>query len=155
MLKDKYGKDFPRHTELRNFDTIEATKVIEANEKLYINREEGFIGTGLKKDEFIGNCSPIDDVIIFFRDGKYIITPVADKKFVGKNILMSNIFKKNDKRTIYNVCYRDGKEGTSYIKRFAVTSVVRDREYDVTQGTPDSRITYFTANPNAKPKSSR
>ena len=123
MLKDKYGKAFPRRTELRNFDTIEATKVIEANEKLYINREEGFIGTGLKKDEFIGNCSPIDDVIIFFRDGKYIITPVADKKFVGKNILYANIFKKNDKRTIYNVCYRDGKEGTSYIKRFAVTSV--------------------------------
>ena len=92
MLKDKYGKGFPRHTELRNFDTIEATKSIEANEKLYINREEGFIGTGLKKDEFIGNCSPIDDVIIFFRDGKYIITPVADKKFVGKNILYANIF---------------------------------------------------------------
>ena len=150
MLKDKYGKAFPRRTELRNFDTIEATKVIEANEKLYINREEGFIGTGLKKDEFIGNCSPIDDVIIFFRDGKYIITPVADKKFVGKNILYANIFKKNDKRTIYNVCYRDGKEGTSYIKRFAVTSVVRDREYDVTQGTPDSRITYCTANPNGE-----
>ena len=150
MLKDKYGKAFPRRTELRNFDTIEATKVIEANEKLYINREEGFIGTGLKKDEFIGNCSPIDDVIIFFRDGKYIITPVADKKFVGKNILYANIFKKNDKRTIYNVCYRDGKEGTSYIKRFDVTSVVRDREYDVTQGTPDSRITYFTANPNGE-----
>ena len=150
MLKDTYGKAFPRRTELRNFDTIEATKVIEANEKLYINREEGFIGTGLKKDEFIGNCSPIDDVIIFFRDGKYIITPVADKKFVGKNILYANIFKKNDKRTIYNVCYRDGKEGTSYIKRFAVTSVVRDREYDVTQGTPDSRITYFTANPNGE-----
>lgn len=150
MLKDKYGKAFPRRTELRNFDTIEATKVIEANEKLYINREEGFIGTGLKKDEFIGNCSPIDDVIIFFRDGKYIITPVTDKKFVGKNILYANIFKKNDKRTIYNVCYRDGKEGTSYIKRFAVTSVVRDREYDVTQGTPDSRITYFTANPNGE-----
>mgnify|MGYP002240409481 CR=1 FL=1 len=150
MLKEKYGKAFPRRTELRNFDTIDSTKVVEANEKLYINREEGFIGTGLKKDEFIGNCSPIDDVIIFFRDGKYIITPVADKKFVGKNILYANIFKKNDKRTIYNVCYRDGKEGTSYIKRFAVTSVVRDREYDVTQGTPDSRITYFTANPNGE-----
>ncbi|MDE5761010.1 MAG: DNA gyrase/topoisomerase IV subunit A, partial [Bacteroides sp.] len=149
-LKEKYGKGFPRRTELRNFDTIEATKVIEANEKLYINREEGFIGTGLKKDEFIGNCSPIDDVIVFFRDGRYIITPVTDKKFVGKNILYANVFKKNDKRTIYNVCYRDGKEGTSYIKRFAVTSVVRDREYDVTQGTPDSRVTYFTANPNGE-----
>lgn len=150
MLKEKYGKEFPRRTELRNFDTIEATKVIEANEKLYINREEGFIGTSLKKDEYIANCSPIDDVILFFRDGKYIITPVADKKFVGKNILYANVFKKNDKRTIYNVCYRDGKEGTSYIKRFAVTSVVRDREYDVTQGSPDSRIIYFTANPNGE-----
>lgn len=150
MLKEKYGKEFPRRTELRNFDTIEATKVIEANEKLYINREEGFIGTSLKKDEYIANCSPIDDVILFFRDGKYIITPVADKKFVGKNILYANVFKKNDKRTIYNVCYRDGKEGTSYIKRFAVTSVVRDREYDVTQGSSDSRILYFTANPNGE-----
>ncbi len=150
MLKEKYGKNFPRRTELRNFDTIEATKVIEANEKLYINREEGFIGTSLKKDEFIANCSPIDDVIIFFRDGRYIITPVTDKKFVGKNILYANVFKKNDKRTIYNVVYRDGKEGTSYIKRFAVTSIVRDREYDVTQGTPESRVTYFSANPNGE-----
>lgn len=150
MLKDKYGKKFPRHTELRNFDTIEATKVVEANEKLYINREEGFIGTSLKKDEFIANCSDLDDVIIFFRDGKYTITPVADKKFVGKNILYANVFKKNDKRTIYNVVYRDGKEGISYIKRFAVTSIVRDREYDVTKGTPDSRVTYFTANPNGE-----
>lgn len=150
MLKDKYGKGFPRRTELRNFDTIEATKVIEANEKLYINREEGFIGTSLKKDEFLANCSPIDDVIIFFRDGKYIITPVAEKKFVGKNILYANVFKKNDKRTIYNIVYRDGKEGTHYIKRFAVTSIVRDREYDVSQGTPESRIMYFTANPNGE-----
>ena len=150
MLKNKYGKNFPRRTELRNFDTIEATKVVEANEKLYINREEGFIGTALKKDEFVANCSDIDDIIVFFRDGKYIVTPVADKKFVGKNILYVNVFKKNDKRTIYNVTYRDGKEGTTYIKRFAVTSVVRDREYDVTQGTPDSRITYFSANPNGE-----
>ena len=150
MLKDKYGKHFPRKTELRNFDTIEATKVVEANEKLYINREEGFIGTSLKKDEFIANCSDLDDVIIFFRDGKYLITPVADKKFVGKNVLYINVFKKNDKRTIYNACYRDGKDGTTYIKRFAVTSIVRDREYDVTQGTPDSRITYFSANPNGE-----
>ncbi len=150
MLKNKYGKNFPRRTELRNFDTIEAAKVVEANEKLYINREEGFIGTALKKDEFVANCSDIDDVIVFFRDGKYIVTPVADKKFVGKNILYVNVFKKNDKRTIYNVTYRDGKEGTTYIKRFAVTSVVRDREYDVTQGTPDSRITYFSANPNGE-----
>lgn len=150
MLKTKYGKNFPRRTELRNFDTIEAAKVVEANEKLYINREEGFIGTSLKKDEFIANCSDIDDVIIFFRDGRYLVTPVADKKFVGKNILYVNVFKKNDKRTIYNVVYRDGKEGAHYIKRFAVTSIVRDREYDVTQGTPDSRIVYFTANPNGE-----
>ncbi len=150
MLKEKYGKNFPRRTELRNFDTIDSTKVIEANEKLYINREEGFIGTVLKKDEFLANCSNLDDVILFFRDGRYVITPVADKKFVGKNILYANVFKKNDKRTIYNVCYRDGKDGTTYIKRFAVTSIVRDREYDVTQGTPDSRITYFSANPNGE-----
>jgi topoisomerase-4 subunit A len=150
MLKEKYGKDHPRRTELRNFDTIELTKVAEANEKLYINREEGFIGTGLKKDEFVANCSDLDDVIIFYRDGKYLITSVAEKKFVGKNVLYVNIFKKNDKRTIYNVAYRDGKEGTTFIKRFAVTSVVRDREYDVTQGTPDSRVTYFTANPNGE-----
>lgn len=150
MLKEKYGKNFPRHTELRNFDTIEAAKVVEANEKLYINREEGFIGTSLKKDEFIANCSDIDDIIIFFRDGRYLVTPVADKKFVGKNILYANVFKKNDKRTIYNVVYRDGKEGTHYIKRFAVTSIIRDREYDVTQGTPESRIVYFSANPNGE-----
>ena len=150
MLKNKYGKNFPRRTELRNFDTIEASKVVEANEKLYINREEGFIGTGLKKDEFLSNCSSLDDVIIFFRDGRYLVTPVSDKKFVGKNILYANVFKKNDKRTIYNVVYRDGKEGTHYIKRFAVTSIIRDREYDVTQGTPDSRIMYFTANPNGE-----
>ena len=150
MLKEKYGKNFPRRTELRNFDTIDSTKVIEANEKLYINREEGFIGTSLKKDEFLANCSNLDDVILFFRDGRYLITPVADKKFVGKNILYANVFKKNDKRTIYNVCYRDGKDGTTYIKRFAVTSIVRDREYDVTQGTPDSKIMYFSANPNGE-----
>ena len=150
MLREKYGKNFPRRTELRSFDVIEATKVIEANEKLYINREEGFIGTGLKKDEFVANCSPIDDVIIFYRDGKYLITPVADKKFVGKNILYINVFKKNDRRTIYNVAYRDGKDGTCYMKRFAVTGVVRDREYDVTQGKPDSRILYFSANPNGE-----
>ena len=150
MLKDKYGKNFPRRTELRNFDTIEAAKVVEANEKLYINREEGFIGTSLKKDEFVACCSDIDDVIIFYRDGRYMVTPVADKKFVGKNVIYVNVFKKNDKRTIYNVAYRDGAEGTHYIKRFAVTSIVRDREYDVTQGKPDSRISYFSANPNGE-----
>lgn len=149
-LKDKYGKDFPRRTEIRNFDTIVATKVVEANEKLYINREEGFIGTGLKKDEFICNCSDIDDVIIFYKDGKYKIVRISDKLFVGKNILYVNIFKKNDKRTIYNVIYRDGKEGFHYIKRFNVTSMIRDREYDVTQGKPGSKIIYFSANPNGE-----
>ena len=149
-LKDKYGKDFPRRTEIRNFDTIVATKVVEANEKLYINREEGFIGTGLKKDEFICNCSDIDDVIIFYKDGKYKIVRISDKLFVGKNILYVNIFKKNDKRTIYNLLYRDGKEGYHYIKRFNVTSMIRDREYDVTQGNPGSKIVYFSANPNGE-----
>lgn len=149
-LKDKYGKDFPRRTEIRNFDTIVATKVVEANEKLYINREEGFIGTGLKKDEFICNCSDIDDVIIFYKDGKYKIVRISDKLFVGKNILYVNIFKKNDKRTIYNVIYRDGKEGYHYIKRFNVTSMIRDREYDDTQGNPGSKIVYFSANPNGE-----
>lgn len=150
MLKDRYGKDYPRHTELRNFDTIVAAKVVEANEKLYINREEGFIGTSLKKDEFVANCSDLDDVIIFYRNGKFIITPVADKKFVGKNVLYANIFKKNDSRTIYNAAYKDGTNGAHYIKRFAVTSVTRDREYDLTQGTPNSRVVYFSANPNGE-----
>ena len=149
-LKEKYGKNYPRRTEIRNFDTIVATKVAEANEKLYINREEGFIGTGLKKDEFVCNCSDIDDVIIFYKDGKYKIVRISDKLFVGKNILYVNIFKKNDKRTIYNVIYRDGKEGFHYIKRFNVTSMIRDREYDVTQGTSGSKIVYFTANPNGE-----
>ena len=150
MLKEKYGKNYPRRTELRNFDTIEAAKVVEANEKLYINREEGFIGTSLKKDEFVANCSDIDDVIIFYKDGKYKVVRVTDKMFVGKNVLYVNVFKKNDKRTIYNVVYRDGKEGFHYIKRFNITSITRDREYDVTQGTPGSRIVYFTANPNGE-----
>lgn len=149
-IKEKYGAKFPRRTEIRSFDTIVATKVVEANEKLYINREEGFIGTGLKKDEFVCNCSDIDDVIIFYKDGKYKIVRIADKLFIGKNILYVNIFKKNDKRTIYNAIYRDGKEGNYYIKRFNVTSMIRDREYDVTQGTPGSKISYFTANPNGE-----
>lgn len=149
-LKAKYGKNFERKTEIRNFDVIVATKVAEANEKLYINREEGFIGTGLKKDEFVCNCSDIDDVIIFYKDGKYKIVRISDKLFVGKNILYVNIFKKNDKRTIYNVIYRDGKDGAYFIKRFNVTSMIRDREYDVTQGNPGSKIMYFTANPNGE-----
>lgn len=149
-LKEVYGKEHPRLTEVRSFDTIEVTKVVEANEKLYINRQDGFIGTGLKKDEFVCNCSDIDDIIIFYRDGKYKVIKVADKIFVGKNVLWVQVFKKNDTRTIYNVVYRDGKHGPYWIKRFNVTSITRDREYDLTLGTPGSRIMYFTANPNGE-----
>lgn len=149
-IQQKYGKDHPRRTEIRNFDTIEATKVVEANEKLYINRNEGFIGTGLKKDEFVCNCSDIDDIILFYKDGKYKVVRVADKLFVGKNVLWAQVFKKNDTRTIYNVVYRDGKHGYYFIKRFNVTSCTRDKEYDLTQGTPGSKVMYFTANPNGE-----
>ncbi len=150
FLKDKYGSQHPRLTEIKNFDTIEATKVAEANQKLYVNRQEGFIGTGLKKDEFVCNCSDIDDIIIFYRDGKYKVVRVAEKLFVGKNILWLGVFKKSDKRTIYNVVYRDGKQGPCYMKRFNITGITRDRENDLTQGTPGSRILYFTANPNGE-----
>ena len=150
FLKDKYGKDHPRLTEIRNFDTIEATKVAEANQKLYINRQEGFIGTGLKKDEYVCNCSDIDDVILFYKDGKYKVVRVAEKLFVGKNVLWLGVFKKNDKRTIYNVVYRDGKQGPYYIKRFNITGITRDRENDLTQGTPGSKVMYFTVNPNGE-----
>ena len=150
FLKDKYGKDHPRMTEIRNFDTIEATKVAEANQKLYINRTDGFIGTSLKKDEYVCNCSDIDDIIIFYRDGKYKVVRVAEKLFVGKNVLHLQVFKKNDTRTIYNVVYRDGKKGPCYIKRFNVTSMTRDKEYDLTQGTAGSKVMYFTANPNGE-----
>ena len=150
FLKDKYGKDHPRLTEIRNFDTIDSAKVAEANQKLYINRADGFIGTGLKKDEFVCNCSDLDDVIIFYKDGKYKIVRIAEKLFVGKNILYVNVFKKNDSRTIYNAVYRDGKKGACFIKRFNVTSMTRDKEYDLTQGTDGSRVMYFTANPNGE-----
>ena len=150
FLKDKYGKDHPRLTEIRNFDTIEATKVAEANQKLYINRQEGFIGTGLKKDEFVCNCSDIDDIILFYKDGKMKVVRVAEKLFVGKNVLWLGVFKKNDSRTIYNVVYRDGRQGPYYIKRFNVTGITRDREVDITQGTAGSKIMYFTANPNGE-----
>ena len=150
FLKDKYGKDHPRLTEIRNFDTIEATKVAEANQKLYINRTDGFIGTGLKKDEFVCNCSDIDDIIIFYKDGKYKVIRVAEKVFVGKNVMHLSVFKKNDSRTIYNAVYRDGKKGWCFIKRFNVTSMTRDKEYDLTQGTPGSKVMYFTANPNGE-----
>ncbi len=149
-LGGKYGKNYPRKTEIRSFDTIVATKVVEANEKLYINREEGFIGYGLKKDEFVCNCSDIDDVIIIFKDGKYKVVKVSEKMFVGKNVLYLNVFKRNDNRTIYNVIYRDGKISPHYIKRFAVTGITRDKEYDLTQGNQGSRIVYFSANPNGE-----
>lgn len=150
MLKDKYISEHPRKTEIRNFDTIEAAKVAEANEKLYINREEGFVGTGLKKDEFICNCSDIDDIIIFYNTGKYKVIKVAEKIFVGKDILHVQVYKRNDKRTIYNTVYRDGKNGIYYIKRFNVPGVTREREYDLTQGKPQSKVIYFTANSNGE-----
>ncbi len=150
MLKEKYGARYPRQTEIRNFDNIVAAKVVEANQKLYINRTEGFIGTSLKKDEFVTNCSDMDDIILFYKDGKYKIVKVSEKLFVGKNVIHVDVFKKNDKRTIYNVVYRDGKNGIHYMKRFAATGMTRDREYDLTQGTPGSKIAYFTSNPNGE-----
>ena len=149
-LKEKYGDNYPRQTEIRNLDTIVAAKVVEANQKLYINRNEGFIGTSLKKDEYVTNCSDIDDIILFYKDGKYKIVKVSEKLFVGKNIIHIDVFKKNDKRTIYNVAYRDGSKGIYYIKRFAATGMTRDREYDLTQGTAGSRVVYFSANPNGE-----
>ncbi|RZJ72269.1 DNA gyrase/topoisomerase IV subunit A [Flavobacterium sp.] len=149
-LKEKYGKGRERQTELRSFDNIEATKVVLRNTKLYVNREEGFIGTGLKKDEYIGDCSDIDDVIVFLRNGNMMIAKVDDKKFVGKDIIHAAVFDKNDKRTIYNMVYRDGKSGSSYIKRFNVSGVTRDKMYDLTQEKPGSMVLYFSANPNGE-----
>lgn len=149
-LKSKYSKGRERKTEIRNFENIVASKVVIANEKLYVDRAEGFMGTSLKKAEYICDCSDIDDVIVFRKDGTYIISKVAEKAFIGKNILHLAIFKKNDKRTIYNIVYRDGKNGFIYMKRVAVTGVTRDKEYDMTQGTPGSRILYFSENPNGE-----
>lgn len=153
-LKDKYGHNYPRRTVIRGFDNIQAATVAEANEKLYINREEGFIGTGLKKDdnvEFVCNCSSIDDIIIFYKDGTYKVVKVQEKLFVDKNVLYVNVFKRNDERTIYNVIYRHGgTDGIYYMKRFAITGVTRDKEYNVTQGLPGSRIMWFSANPNGE-----
>ena len=161
FLQNKYGAEHPRLTEIRNFDTIQAATVAEANQKLYINRTDGFVGTGLKKDEFVCNCSDIDDIIIFYKDGTYKVTRVADKVFVGETerskaekrkteIIHVAVFKKNDTRTIYNVCYKDGKTGFTFIKRFNIPTLNRDREYDLTQGNPKSRVTYFTANANGE-----
>lgn len=149
-LKTKYGKGRGRKTEIRSFENIEAAKVVVANEKLYIDREEGFIGTGLKKAEYLCDCSDIDDVIVFRRDGVYFVMKVTDKAFIGKNVLHVAIFEKNDNRTIYNLVYRDGKAGATYMKRFSVTGVTRDKEYNMTLGTEGSRILYFSANPNGE-----
>lgn len=161
FLQKKYGAEHPRLTEIRNFDTIQAATVAEANQKLYINRAEGFIGTGLKKDEFICNCSDIDDIIIFYKDGTYKIIKVAEKVFIGETerckaekrkveVIHVAVFKKNDTRTIYNATYKDGKTGVTYIKRFNVSGVTRDREYDLTMGTPKSKVTWFSANNNGE-----
>jgi topoisomerase-4 subunit A len=149
-LKEKYGKGRERKTELRTFDKVEASQVALANVKLYVNREDGFIGTGLKKDEFVGDCSDIDEIIVFRADGRCMITKVQDKVFVGKDILHVAVFKKNDERTVYNMIYKDGQSGTSYIKRFSVVGVTRDKEYDLTKGTKGTTVLYFSANPNGE-----
>jgi len=150
QIKKKYGQNFPRKTELRNFDTIEAAAVAVANQKLYLNREDGFAGTSLKKDEFISECSDIDDVIVFRKDGTFMVTKVSPKFFVGSNVLHIEVFDKNDDRTIYNMIYRDGNRGKYYVKRFGVTSITRDKEYDLTRGTEGTKVVYFTANPNGE-----
>ena len=149
-LKKKYGHLHPRRTTIRDFDTIVASKVAEANEKLYINRQEGFIGTGLKKDEYVCNCSDIDDIMVFYKDGKYKVIKVADKIYVGKNVMYVGVYKRNDTRTIFNAIYTDGRGGTTYMKRFALTGVTRDKEYDLTQGKPGSKVLWFTVNPNGE-----
>jgi topoisomerase IV subunit A len=149
-LKAEYGKDKKRKTEIRVFDDVDAKKVVIKNSKLYVNREEGFIGTSIKKDEFIEECSDIDDIISFTEEGKMMVTKVDSKKFIGKNIKHVAVFKKKDKRTVYNMIYRDGKKGTSYIKRFSVTGITRDKDYDLTKGTEGSEILYFSANPNGE-----
>ncbi len=157
-LKEKYGENYPRLTEITNLENIQATRVIVSNAKLYANYEDGFVGMDLKKDsnaQFVCNCSDIDDIIVFLKNGKYIITKIQTKAFIGKDIIHIGVFAKNDNRTVYNAIYRDGKGGNYYVKRFAVTGVTRDKEYDLTQGTPDSKVLYFTANPNGEAESVR
>lgn len=149
-LKEKYGKGRERRTEIKYFDTIEATQVVMANQKLYVNRKDGFVGYGLKKDEYICDCSDIDDIIVFRRDGKFLVTRVSDKSFVGKDIVHAGVWKKGDDHTVYNMVYTDGKSGVAYVKRFSVTAITRDREYDLTRGNDGSRVLYFTANPNGE-----
>ena len=150
QIKKKYGKGRERKTEIRSFDTIQAAKVVANNAKLYINYKEGFIGTGLKKDEFVCDCSDIDDIIVIRKDGGYLITKVADKVFVGNDIIYAQVFLKNDERTIYNIVYQDGKDGPLYAKRCAISGLTRDKEYNLTRGTAGSKITYFSANPNGE-----
>jgi topoisomerase-4 subunit A len=150
QVKKKYGKGRERKTEIRSFDTILATKVVANNAKLYINYKEGFIGTGLKKDEFVCDCSDIDDIIVIRKDGGYLITKVADKVFVGNDIVYAQVFLKNDERTIYNIVYQDGKDGPLFVKRCAITGLTRDKEYNMTRGTQGSKIIYFSANPNGE-----
>lgn len=154
-IRKKYGKGRERLTEIRSFDNIEATQVVIANEKLYVNWEEGFVGTGLKKDEYICDCSDIDDIIAIRKDGTYVISKVSEKAFMGKELQYVNVFKKNDTRTIYNVIYRDGKNGAIMIKRCAITGITRDKEYTLTKGTEDSRLLYFSANPNGEAETVR
>lgn len=149
-IRRKYGKGKERRTELRNFDTIEATMVAVANQKLYVNRMEGFAGTGLKKDEFVSDCSDIDDIIVFREDGTFMVTKVTDKVFVGENVIHIDVFRRNDDRTIYNMVYQDGKNGGAFVKRFAVMGITRDRDYPLTKGKPGSKVLYFTANPNGE-----
>lgn len=149
-IKKKYGKDKERKTEIRSFENIEAAKVVVANEKLYIDRKEGFVGTSLKKDEFLFECSDIDDIIIFRKNGTYFVTKVSDKAFIGKNVIHIAVFKKNDKRTVYNAVYREGRQGTTYMKRFFVTGVTRDREYNLMGDKPGSKLYWFSANPNGE-----
>ena len=149
-LKEVYGKSRKRKTEIRVFDDVDAKKVVVKNSKLYVNREEGFIGTSIRRDEFVQDCSDIDDIIVFTEDGKMIVTKIDKKKFVAKNIIHLGVFKRKDKRTVYNLIYRDGKKGTSYIKRFFVTGITRDKVYDLTRGTKNSKILYFTSNPNGE-----
>lgn len=149
-LKKKYGAAYPRHTVIRNFDNIEAATVAEINEKLYINRKEGFLGTALKKDELLCSCSSIDDIIIFYKDGRYKVTKVQEKMFVGKDVMHVAVFKRNDERTTYNVIYQNGKGGIYYMKRFHITGITRDKEYNITQGIPGSKVVWFSANPNGE-----
>jgi topoisomerase-4 subunit A len=150
QIRKKYGKDRDRRTEIRSFDTIEATMVAVANAKLYINREEGFAGIGLKKDEFVCDCSDIDDIIFFRDDGTFMVTRASEKFFTGKNVIHIDVFKRNDERTIYNMIYRDGRGGNNYVKRFAVVGVTRDKDYVLTRGTDGTRVLYFSANPNGE-----